>query len=119
MKSHSTLTWILAAGVVVALFLFFNSRQSNSILSNENERLKFERDSIIGYDMEQSIMKEIKSKEREDSLIGYNSVLIKADSINKITIRNEKAKLRYLTRAGRDRVRDSILRAANIQTGSR
>lgn len=104
---------------MISLFFNFNGYQNSSIIENENERLKFERDSIIGYDMEQSIMREISHKDKIDSLVNYNKVYIKADSINKLIIRNEKAKLRLLTRAGRDKVRDSIFTANNIPLRTR
>jgi hypothetical protein len=114
MKKSNIAIIILSAAVVIMSFLYFNGQGINSDKDAVIEHLKFQKDSTQLYDKKQSEAREAAYRSSADSLLEYNKIYIKADSINKIIIRNEKAKLRLLTRAGRDHVRDSIFRANGV-----
>lgn len=105
---------ILSIALAVSLFFVINGRQTSQIDRDQIERMKFERDSTNAYNTAVSKEKEAAFKSYADSLINYNQFYVKADSINKITIYNAKKQLKYLNRAGRDRVRDSIFSANNL-----
>lgn len=119
MKANNTVLIVVSILLVVFIFLYFNGRHTDNIQVNQIEALKFQRDSIVNSNLLISKQKEEQFKVVADSLIAYGYIYIKADSINKINIYNEKKKLSQLTRAGRDHVRDSLFRANNIQVGSR
>lgn len=110
---------LLLAILGVCIFFLINNHRTNKIDQDQIEALKFQRDSIIIYNTAVSKEKEASFKNYADSLVNYNQYYIKADSINKITIYNAKKQLKYLTRAGRDRVRDSLFRANNLPNSPR
>ena len=113
---------LIALGIVVLVivaYFSFNAYQTSKIDKDQIEALKFQRDSIITYNVAMSKEKEEAFKQVADSLIDYNKYYIKADSINKITIYNAKKQLKLLTRAGRDHVRDSVFRANNLPNSPR
>ena len=107
--------------IILIISIFFNiiGYRTSSIDQRQVDALKFQRDSIISYNSIQSKKTELLYKQVADSLINYNKYYVEADSINKIIIYNEKRKLNQLTRAGRDRVRDSIFRANNLPNSPR
>lgn len=118
-KQTWILVFILLAGLGICGFFLINNRTTSKIDQDQIKALKFQRDSIITYNIAASKEKEASFKHKADSLVNYNQYYIKADSINKINIYNAKKQLKYLTRAGRDHVRDSIFRANNLPNSPR
>jgi len=116
---YKVITFVFLLLLSLLVFFLFNGYQFTNILENQVEALKHQRDSIINNNIIESKQKELNHQKIADSLIKYNEYYVKADSINRITIYNERKKLNLLTRAGRDHVRDSIFRANNISNGSR
>ena len=119
MTIKNTLIVLLLVILGVCIFFIINNRTTSKIDQDQIKALKFQRDSIITYNVAVSKEKEASFKNYADSLVNYNQFYIKADSINKITIYNAKKQLKYLTRAGRDRVRDSLFRANNLPDSPR
>lgn len=114
MKKSTIAIIVLSIVSVISLFFNGNGYRYSRIKEKEVEDLTFQRDSIVKYGFDQSVAKERLRKEETDSIIAYNSYYRQADSINKIKLSNEIKRLKKLTRADRDRLRDSISIANGI-----
>ena len=113
--NHTTIfIVILISCLGVSLFFVFNGQQFTKIKDNQIEALQNQRDSILTYTICKSKQNEQRYKQVTDSLINYGRIYVKADSLNKIQLYNKQREIRLLTRAGRDRLRDSIFKYNNI-----
>lgn len=119
LKQLKIIAFVLFLLLLISIFFIFNGHRSLSIDRDQVKNLQFQRDSIITYNIAESKKRESFHKQVTDSLINYNQYYVKADSINQIIIYNEKRKLTLLTRAGRDRVRDSIFSANHLPNSPR
>lgn len=114
MKPSTIFIIILIAGLSISLYFLFSGQQFTRIQDNQIEALKFQRDSILNSSITASKEKESSYKQVVDSLVRYSRTYTKADSLNKIHLYNEQKKIRLLTRAGRDKVRDSLFLSNSI-----
>ncbi len=107
---------VYVIGIIILIYFVFQKPPTDTV---ELDRVKFERDSIISAVIDQNKLEADNYHRLADSCRNAIKTYEKADSINHYKSRYERSKIKRYTPTERDRVRDSIYRAAGIQTGSR